>query len=125
MAGLRSCKVQSPPNPQKPDLPKGWGCGWQECWCQDKEEEEEEAEVRTVNLEWEGAIRDLSWPAETADGDIEGAKSFSQMALKPIFSRNERREQISAIRKPQKTLGCVWDMKKDKQKECTGAHSAS
>lgn len=69
-----------------------------------------------MDLEWEGAIRDLSWPAETADGDIEGAKSFSQMALKPIFSRNERGEQNSALRKPLRTFGCVWNMRKDKEK---------
>lgn len=36
MAGPRSRKVQNPPYTQMADLPEGWGCGWQQCWCQDR-----------------------------------------------------------------------------------------
>lgn len=34
MAGSRSREVQNPPYTQMTGLPKGWGCGWQQCWRQ-------------------------------------------------------------------------------------------
>lgn len=42
--------------------------------------------------------RSLCWPAKSADGDISGTKSFSQMVQKTIFRGTERGKQNSAIR---------------------------
>lgn len=61
----------------------------------------EEVGVRSMNRDLggqKGGGRSLCWPAESADGDIKGTKSFSQMVQKPIFSSKERGEQNSAIR---------------------------
>lgn len=38
------------------------------------------------------------WPAGSADGDIIGAKSFSQMVQKSIIRSKERKEHKSVIR---------------------------
>lgn len=35
MVGPRSQELQNPPSTQMADLPEGWGCGWQQCWCQE------------------------------------------------------------------------------------------
>lgn len=35
VVGPRSRELQNPPYTQMADLPEGWGCGWQQCWCQD------------------------------------------------------------------------------------------
>lgn len=58
---------------------------------------EGEVAVRRMNRELRRGCH-FCWPAESADGDIIGTKSFSQMVLETIFRSKERGKQTRAIR---------------------------